>query len=265
MRMEWNFFVGAHFTFSLPLVEICVAERSKLKEFGTVVVLPQELKDYASMKNSGRTGLNLAKNAAKVSRAILNLEEDFLKQHGIDRVLLIEDQLLGSPRVNAETGLLYPSIRKSIRAIPERFDNPWNCIFLCIKPYHIFLGECYNRSKYRSSGMDRMSFKKQVVKFERSWISVIDDITDRLPNISMKIWRVDQTRKLQRSIEKGLLGASADFFRFVPDFEVTTLNEECAEIKELWTSDEIHESNRQFESDWRYLTIAYPDFLINPY
>jgi hypothetical protein len=264
MAIDWVFFLGVHTTVTPMVLSTCERERDLIKEFGTWAVLPKEIRKYLAeaKKEQLLDGGPLAEGR-QLSKFILRKNAELSENEAMEKVLLVEEAILGSCRINVMTGLLYPNLDKKIRGIPSNFDNPWHTICFCIKPYHEFFEDCYYSSPLAAQKIDLAEFKAQVLEFSRTWIDVIEDISGRLPNIGMQIWRADEARKLREPIERVLFGAASGIF-FSEAAEHSTFSTKPKQGKlTIWTEDEVRICEAQFESDWHHITSGWPDFLLN--
>jgi hypothetical protein len=261
MAVKWVFFLGAHCTITPSLVATSRREREIFKKFGTHVILPEELN--SSIKNVPPNS-NFLPNRGNYSSSdfIIDMNSRISRNEEIEQVLFFDESLLGSTRRNVKSAQLYPSLRKTIRGIPQKFDNPWHTICFCMAPYHEFFENCYLDSPAVRAEINVVEFKKSVLRFERTWINVIEDISNRLPNISVKIWRSDTTPKLRQPIEKVVFNAAGGFMPREIEFGNDFINKARKNTVSIWTQEEIERSNSQFESDWYFISSGWNDYLI---
>lgn len=263
MAANWVFFLGVHCTITPTIVSTCEIDRQILREFGTLAVLPKEIRKHLSERAAMEAvGEGKPNENRRLSKFILDMNKSQLNNGAIEKILLVEEAIIGSCRTNVKSGQVYPNIKKNIKSIPRYFDNPQHRICICIKPYHQLFEDCYFYSPKFSLEFDPSEFKIRVLEFSRSWIDVIEDITEHLPNIGVKIWRLDQTKKLRQPIESALFGAAAGF---LPN-EIGQPENPVLKLKRprnsFWTKNEIERCSIKFEEDWRYLESGWADYLL---
>lgn len=261
MNTRWVFFVGAHGTITSTVVKTCEKENLLLQQMGTLTLLPKELKKIRDEEGVS-TELSHIDAIRSLSRLISGINTQIEKSDLTERILLVEEGLLGSYRVNTKTGLLYPDLKRKLGGIPKILDNPWHTICFCIRPYHEIFEDCYYGAPNIRAKVDVVEFKRKVLKFDRTWINVLEDISERLPNIRIKIWRSDTTRKLKSEIEMILLDSAAGLFSNKFDPKRVSSSSEAHERPTIWTPHEVELSNAQFENDWHFIAAGWSDCVV---
>jgi hypothetical protein len=265
MAIKWTFFLGVHNTVTPLIVSTCELEQEFLQESGTFVISHEEFGELitrAKRLHQDDANSTAKDSNAMISKSILGLNNELLKNESVERVLLVEEDLLGSCRVNTKSCSLYPNLQTNMKAFPLEFDNPWNTLCFCIKPYDAFFEDCLTNSPRVAKSLDLAVFKSEVLKFSRTWVDVIEDITNWLPNVNIKIWRADQTKALRQPIEELLFGVSAGLLSQEALLEGGGLGKLKVHHSTIWTLDEVERCVSQYERDWYHIQNGWADYVL---
>lgn len=126
---------------------------------------------------------------------------------GASWILLSDEQILGSSRLNISSEVLYPGLRDRLRCIPSSWRSQNLSFFLAVRNYADFFSSSYATTVRRGL---RLSFSSErrmnLSKLPRRWTHVVYDVLDCFPNANLHIWRYEDFSVLREKLVRAATG-----------------------------------------------------------
>lgn len=149
----------------------------------------------------------------RTATTLRQLVDDAIPDHA-RRVLLSEENFLGSSRLNIRRGKLYPAMEDRLRCLPESWNSDRLEIFLSIRDYASFFASCHSTIALQGDWMEFGAEKQAAIaELPRRWTDVVREIRAVFPRAEMVIWRYEDLATLGQHVMNDMVG-----FDFPMDF-----------------------------------------------
>jgi hypothetical protein len=186
--------IGAHRTGTTSLQRSLWQNRVKLKQNGVVYWGPSVTRGgrfSGLLRGPGAETRETARRIARNSGAI-RLEMQRLEGRGMDTLLVSEENILGSMRLNLRLGLLYPGLQQRLARFHAVFGGVCTRIGLSIRPYDDFWASSLAYAiRAGVAGFDTETAVR-LTRQTRSWRRVIDDVARAFPAAEVVVWEFDR-------------------------------------------------------------------------
>jgi hypothetical protein len=113
-------------------------------------------------------------------------------RRGASRLLISEEQILGSSRLNITSELLYPGLVDRLLCIPET----WQCcdlsLFLAVRNYADFFASSYATTVKRGLRLEfSVESRFRLSRLPRRWTHVVSDVLSCFPSATLHLWRYE--------------------------------------------------------------------------
>lgn len=252
------FHIGAHRTGTTSLQALLDDRRSELNKFHVdALTPPRELKrndlltvrDIYRKEYKRQSVLNFQFRTIKAIKRyyfdrarnkILNLS-----CKNIRRLIISEEDMLGKPIVYNMSSILYPQAKDRLQFIQGLTAGDEVEIFIAIRCYDTFLFSLYLKQLSYSPNIKFNKFREFAKQIKNGWPEVIRNITNELPNASIRVWRHEAMNLCLRfsqltnlsSDEVGGLDHNSQFFNASPTKEAIAAIEETSKLRKLQPAD----------------------------
>lgn len=123
-----------------------------------------------------------------LNRSILNARMRLLALRGKRRLIISEENLLGTMRENLKAAQLYPWVATRLTPMASFLDGNCDRIFLTIRPYEAYwastIAYMINRVGFSPNPMKI----NEIAQGDRGWRAVIEDVRAVFPNAVLSVW-----------------------------------------------------------------------------
>ncbi|NOX41412.1 MAG: hypothetical protein GXP05_13170 [Alphaproteobacteria bacterium] len=164
------------------------------------------------------------------SRGILELRLEKLAQKGRKKLLVSEENILGSMRTNLRMRALYPGLDERLLRFSEVFGARCTRIGLAVRPYEDYWASSLAYSlRSGQNWLDRRAIET-LVEQPRSWCNVVQDVTRAFPNAEVVVWEFAH-----------LIGRPHDQFRALNGFGRLRLSPDASRSNAAPTRNDLRE------------------------
>lgn len=177
----------------------------------------------------------LAAPLQRQSAATLRRVVDASVPERAKRVLVSEENILGSPRLNIRRAKLYPALIDRLACLPPEWNTDSLEVYLAIRDYAGFFASCHStiasQGDWMPLGPDKQA---EIAKLPRRWTDVIADIRTVLPRAEVVVWRYEDLQSLGQQVINAMVGGpfEMDFSQKGTMAALTT--EGMEQIQEAW-------------------------------
>ncbi|MEX3014394.1 hypothetical protein [Gymnodinialimonas hymeniacidonis] len=179
--------VGAHRTATTTFQHHLAANRGALRAARATYWGPKVVRGGLFRTMSGGTDPILpwqAKRAAK--RAALRSEA--LRQDGIKRLIISDENMLGSLRNVLEDTLLYPGAGRRIAEFAQGFQKHNLTIGLGVRCYSHWWTSALAFRLMRGGPLPRADLRERMVTQPRRWRHIVEEIARAVPDARLVVW-----------------------------------------------------------------------------
>ncbi|WP_163025809.1 hypothetical protein [Chachezhania antarctica] len=199
--------LGAHKTATTFIQKVLSLNADALRRRGTAVLLPEHLRGdpdlaYASTGDADRD--------AQVHRTRARFDT-LLRGARAPRVVLSEEGLLGSSRMNLTARALYPDPGPRLSCLPPDLDSPDTEICLSIRSYDSFFAANISTVARRGKLFAFDDLRASLLALARGWPDVLADIRAHFPNARLTVWQYEDFTPHRDAILRHLAGGPVNF------------------------------------------------------
>jgi hypothetical protein len=126
---------------------------------------------------------------------------------GASWILLSDEQIMGSSRLNISSEVLYPGFGTRLRCIPKSWQSHNLSFFLAIRNYADFFSSSYATTVRRGLRLNFSAERRmELSKLPRRWTHVVSDVLDCFPNAILHVWRYEDFSVLREELVKAATG-----------------------------------------------------------
>ncbi len=191
--MEIILHVGAHRTGTTSFQRAMTQGRGALMRSGTVFWGPQVTRSgrFSGLlrgpgAESGETARLVERN-----RAVIRMEAVRLATAGTGRLIVSEENTLGSVGTNLRTGLLYPGLPERLARFAHAFDGVAR-IGIGIRRYQDYWASALAFAVPGGARLPDEGGLDRLVTQPRTWRRVISDIAAAFPGAEIAVWDFDE-------------------------------------------------------------------------
>ena len=135
-----------------------------------------------------------------------------LARPGVARLILSEENLLGSPETLEQSRMLYPDPGRKLSELAAMLDGQKVTVFLSIRNLLHFAGailvECFRTGRYPPT--IPKSYLSDWLRGDRGWADLVEDIAQIFPGAEIVIWDHRDFFRNQDAILSRIAGVSPD-------------------------------------------------------
>lgn len=169
---------GAHRCATTSFQRLLEANRSALEAANVAVWTPERLRGglFGGVILPPDRATPLLDRRAALSAANIALERAALRQSGITRLVISEENFLGSVRFNLGKGLLYPDLADRLVRLRRALAAPWARIGLSIRRYDSYWSSALSFALATGRLPSACAPPAVLARQPRSWRDVIADL-----------------------------------------------------------------------------------------
>ncbi|WP_037308159.1 hypothetical protein [Ruegeria halocynthiae] len=133
------------------------------------------------------TDLRSLKSLTDDSHATLHRELDRLQQQGFQRLLVSEENFLGTMRQNLNKGELYPEADLRARLVADVFDGRISKVALNVRALNTYWSSVVSYAVRNKKDFAENVRWAKIAKHHRSWRDVITDLAAAFPNTQLSV------------------------------------------------------------------------------
>lgn len=186
--------IGAHRTGTTTLQRSLQQNRHNLTKNGTIVWGPSVTRGgmFSGLLRANHADDDQTQRLIDRNRGVISIELERLAQRGVKRLIVSEENILGSMRNNLRSGMLYPDLGKRLVRFQQVFGSVCTRVAMAIRPYEDYWASAIAYAipaGHRAMGPDDLD---RLVTQPRSWRRVISDVAAAFPGGEVAVWEFDQ-------------------------------------------------------------------------
>ncbi|QEW25814.1 hypothetical protein [Roseovarius indicus] len=290
--------LGAHKTATTYLQKRLDKNRDGLSEAGVQLFLPKDIRGKIGLKlpsprqSDARNLQRCADTGQRLRRMIRNGVED---KPRAKRVIVSEENLIGSCKNNLILKGLYPDIAMRLSLLSELFNHSSVSVYFAVRAYSKFFSSNYTSALRNGTLLEKDEVAASLWPLSRSWVDVVTELKAALPRAKLMIWRyedfgqtepnilaslaagtdlvsldnrplptlsMDAVSWLERKIQHGSfqLAPGKVSRRAMARHPATATNPAFT----LWSSEMTSELDERYEADWKEITSKWPSAIQLP-
>jgi hypothetical protein len=195
--MDFTLHIGAHRTATTTLQRYLAEQKAALAQRGVAVWGPPHTRDGRLAGLLGDPGHVSTQRAALARRSgnRVRLAHQMLADTGHTRMILSEENLLGSLRENLGLGVLYPTAARRLVRLAE-----------AIRSHESYWPSVIAHMLRRGFSMPDAEVLAHVSYVPRSWRDVIEDVAETFPGAEILVWSYERMGGLPHVAARALTG-----------------------------------------------------------
>jgi len=235
--------LGAHKTATTFIQRRLDQEQGRLRAQGVAFFGPPELRQHdvirfptPKMVQDGAAAEVQAATAAAYARIVGDAVDD-----SIHRVLISEENILGSSRLNLRRACLYPALPARLACLPDAWGQRDAEIFLGLRDYASFFASCQSTVALLGDWMDLgLARQERIAALPRRWPDILAEIRARYPEAVIHVWRHEDVERIGATLVEAMAGHPVEI-DFSQKGTMAALSEEgMRRIRKAW-----HENDRE--------------------
>ena len=231
--------VGAHKTATTFLQKRLAEARSDLLAQGIAYFGPDQLRKRGNLTFP----TPVMKDPVRVerlkydtqSRIVSHVDEEV--PEGTRRIVVSEENILGSSRLNLRRAVLYPALPARLACLPDTWTLAVTDIFLSIRAYATFYVSCQSTIAALGDWVPMTPARQEALAgMERRWTDVAADLLERFPRARLHVWRYEDLHVVGAAVLKALTGTDMPV-DFTEERPMASLNAAAMKgIKRAWNA-----------------------------
>jgi hypothetical protein len=200
--------LGAHKTATTLLQREFEARRRELLRLGTAYLGPGDLRDEPSLvfpvpeMHPDR----VAEVQGRTAQRLENMVPGALGDRR-SRLLLSEENILGTPRLTLRHRTLYPGLIARLGALPAAWDMDQTRIFLSVRDYAGFFASCHSTVAQQGVWLPFGARERAALaRLPRRWPDVVADIRATIPEARVTVWRYEELCATGQAMVEAMTG-----------------------------------------------------------
>lgn len=219
--MEIILHVGAHRTATTSFQHYLRGKRGAFCAAGTHIWEPRQLRGgiFAGLHPSaGRAAGDKQRRAG----ARIRLLAAQLDQGGADRLLVSDENMIGSPRACLKSGALYPGIGERMARVSAAFGSKVTRIVFSVRSQDLWWASLAAYSVARGQSLPNAAKLTAIARNTRSWRDVITDLACAMPQAELLVLPFEEFASRPDKLAANALGcpvppATGDWLHRSPD------------------------------------------------
>jgi len=161
-----------------------------LAQFGVAAWTPRRTRKalFAGLVRPPEAACQADRAKDDAARILVERERDALAQQGIRNLVVSEENMIGTPRDNLARGALYPHLPQRLARFVNAFGGKIDDIGLCIRNYEDYWASVLAFSTAHGGDVPSPSEAAQLARQPRNWTTLVQDITQAVPNARITVW-----------------------------------------------------------------------------
>ena len=215
--MKLSLHLGAHKTATTYIQQVLRANRSSLAKRGIAYVPLNELRDEFSglvlRKPTQGESLLVRLNRKRKIKAFLKRQVTVPSDSSlppVERLILSEENLIGTPSGIVSDGQLYREIGDRLSALREHVEHFDIEVFLGVRHQGYFSSSVFAEAVTQPTGLSHNDsfFREEWLRHSNSWVTIIDVIRDAFPEAPILVWDYDEFSALESRVLSKICGAA---------------------------------------------------------
>lgn len=182
--------LGAHRTATTTLQMYLARNALALARAGVAVWTPDRTRNglFAGLVQRPQDITLLDERRAHRSMGVIAVEMARLEQAGTRRLIVSEENMLGTLRNNLREGLLYPLLDERARRFRDAFGARLRGLALSVRSYEGYWSSALAFAVAQGRPLPTGAEVAALTRGQRGWPSVIGDIAAIFPGIPLTVW-----------------------------------------------------------------------------
>jgi len=182
--------IGAHRTGTTSLQRALQQNQHNLKKNGVAFWGPRQTRGgrFSGLLRATDADDAETKRLIGRNRGVISLECDRLAKQGTRRLIVSEENILGSMRHNLRTSLLYPGLPTRLARFADLFGSKLTRVGLSIRPYDRYWASALAFTMPMGVPAPVEGDLDRLVTQPRSWRQVISDVARVFPGVEIAVW-----------------------------------------------------------------------------
>lgn len=165
--------------------------------------------EVLSFHTNNRSDLEKQSTISRTRRILNGLYES--AQSRFSRILLSDEQILGTCELNITNAILYPELSKRLECFPEAWKTSQTAVFLAIRNYADFFASAHTTVVRRGKllRLDRNT-RERLTILPRRWPNIISDIQHVFPASDIYVWRYEDFEIHRTQLVRMMLGSMGE-------------------------------------------------------
>jgi hypothetical protein len=185
--MEVTLHVGAHRTATTTFQRHLAANRDFLRDTETVFWGPKVIRGGLFRSMAGASGSYLPWQSGRAAKRVA-LRLEGLRQDGVRRVILSDENMLGNLRDVLEDTLLYPNAAARVGGFAQAFQGHDLTIAIGVRCYSNWWPSALAVRLSRGGPLPRPRLRECMVTQPRRWRHMISQIAGAAPDARIVVW-----------------------------------------------------------------------------
>ena len=143
------------------------------------------------------------------ARIVARVDEEM--PSGVTRVLVSEENILGSSRLNLRQAQLYPALPARLGCLPITWTDAVRDIFLSIRNYGTFYVSCQSTVAALGDWVPLTPKRQQALAATpRRWTDVAAELLERFPKARLHVWRYEDLHAVGPAVMRAMTGLPVD-------------------------------------------------------
>jgi len=202
--------LGAHKTATTMIQREFGTRRRELLRLGTGYLGPDDLRDVPGLvfPKPEMSASRMAEVQARTAGLLETLPPGALGQTR-SRLLVSEENILGTPRLMLRHATLYPGLRARLGALPAAWNGTETEVFLSIRDYAGFFASCHSTIAQQGVWVPFGAPQRaDLARMPRRWPDVVADIRAALPRARLTVWRYEDLHDVGQRVVDAMTGGA---------------------------------------------------------
>jgi hypothetical protein len=201
--------VGAHKTATTFLQLTFEATQLARPAADLLLLTPKTTRksEALSFHTNNRSMLERQDTISRARRILNGIYEDS-QSIRFSRILLSDEQILGTCELNITSAILYPELSTRLECFPEAWRTSQTAVFLAIRNYADFFASAHTTVVRRGKllRLDRDT-RERLTILPRRWPDIISDIQKVFPASDLYVWRYEDFETHRTQLVRMMLGS----------------------------------------------------------
>jgi hypothetical protein len=200
--------LGAHKTATTTLQRAFDSRRRELLRLGTGYLGPGDLRDEPGLvfPRPEMAADRVAQVQGRTARLLDTLVPAALGARR-SRLLVSEENIIGTPRLMLRHAALYPGLTARLGALPADWDMAGTHVFLSIRDYAGFFASCHSTVAQQGVWVPFGAEERAALaRMPRRWPDVVADIRATLPAARLTVWRYEELHATGQAVVEAMAG-----------------------------------------------------------
>lgn len=153
---------------------------------------------------------------ARRSVTRIRMEMDRLRDAGCTRLIVSEENILGSMLNNIDMLTLYPDARARLDRFAEAFDGTVTGLVLAMRRYDLWWSSVLSTGLGRGADLPDAASLDRVAHHPRGWSRLVDVLAEAFPGVRRSVWPFEALAGQAQAQVQGLIGGPLPAGLYLP-------------------------------------------------